>query len=445
MSYRPTGILLLLLSTLLLLASASAWSKPVGEAVFVLGKVRVIDKNGTIKKVRRGDNIENEVTITTGKRGQIQIRLLDNSIINIRPESEFKIQNFKQSSNATNEQAFYELAKGGFRAVTGTVGKKNKKSYRVKTPTGTLGIRGTDYNMTFCDQACSDKGGQAGLYLGVVSGSVELKNKGGSKIIGARQLAHTKSEDSRAINIKNVPTSIDFTRPRKDKSGKTRFLQIDEEIVVDAATQNPKSAKTILKKAAQANFNAKDIVNAAEELGLKPESAIVPILSGGADPRAVVRMYVEAYPEKGQDIVIAAMSRGAPSQIDDIRQGAKDGGLKTRDIDVAESIKNMTTLPEYLKEPPPAEEESSNQQQSADEENKVESEKQSIDAPDEAETSGEDKAPEEDKRDDDEIPLDDDVGDRGGDEEGGRQDEGDEPPLEDTPPDEDAGEPLSPA
>ena len=48
--------------------------------------------------------------------------------------------------------AFFSLLKGGFRTVSGLIGKINHEDYSVATPVATIGIRGTDYLTVLCDR-----------------------------------------------------------------------------------------------------------------------------------------------------------------------------------------------------------------------------------------------------------------------------------------------------
>ncbi len=78
----------------------------------------------------------------------------------------------------TQSRSFYVLLKGGFRSITGAIGKEDKAAYRVRTPVATIGIRGTDYTAVFCSSDCTG-GKRDGLYVSVAEGGVFMKNKAG--------------------------------------------------------------------------------------------------------------------------------------------------------------------------------------------------------------------------------------------------------------------------
>lgn len=87
-------------------------------------------------------------------------------------------------------RAYFRLLKGGFRAVSGLIGKSDPAEYRVSTPVATIGIRGTDYLVILCDAACANdpvivdtlpEGSSAlgGVLVGVIQGGVFVVNEAG--------------------------------------------------------------------------------------------------------------------------------------------------------------------------------------------------------------------------------------------------------------------------
>ena len=77
------------------------------------------------------------------------------------------------------------LLKGGFRAVSGLIGKINREEYRIVTPIVTVGIRGTDYFAVICDEACAfdpvvaarlplGKSAEGALVTGVYEGAISI-------------------------------------------------------------------------------------------------------------------------------------------------------------------------------------------------------------------------------------------------------------------------------
>jgi hypothetical protein len=181
-------ILAVLLLTLSELALAA-----VGKVLFVSGPVTL--ERGGSRTLNKGDSLEVGDVVITGEKARAQILMADGAKIALRSGSRFRIDEFAlpQAVNAPNQAAVVStdgrsvssLLKGGFRTTTGSVGKVDRNAYEVRTPIGTLGIRGTDYAAVFCAGDCTDVPGMAagapirdGLYLGVYEGSIAFTSGG---------------------------------------------------------------------------------------------------------------------------------------------------------------------------------------------------------------------------------------------------------------------------
>src|SRR6185503_2026401 len=117
--------------------------------VFVLRGASQI-RAGTGTPVQAGD------TIRLGGSSNAQIRLTDESIISLRQNTTFRIDEYSYAGQADgNEKSIFSLLRGGFRTVTGAIGRlHNRDKYQVRTATSTIGIRGTHYVVVHCDNDC---------------------------------------------------------------------------------------------------------------------------------------------------------------------------------------------------------------------------------------------------------------------------------------------------
>ncbi|MEO8332471.1 MAG: FecR family protein [Gallionella sp.] len=135
-----------LLSACLTLLGQAAYAGVAGQAQFVNGKVQVINAAGQTRTLQKGDAVHESDTVTTAKGGSAQIKMRDGGIIAVRPDSQLKFDSFVFTGEQDgNERSFFSLLRGGFRAITGLVGQKNKANFRIATPGSTIGIRGTDH------------------------------------------------------------------------------------------------------------------------------------------------------------------------------------------------------------------------------------------------------------------------------------------------------------
>lgn len=146
--------------------------------------------------------IESGDVLVTEEDGRLQWRMADDAYFAMRPNSRYKIAEYQAPAvGGTGGKAFYEMLAGGFRNLTGLIGKQDKASYRVATPVATLGIRGTDYTSVLCNNNCqwAERGGNKiknGLYIRVDVGSVLLSNPAGSLEVKAGQYAYVENENT---------------------------------------------------------------------------------------------------------------------------------------------------------------------------------------------------------------------------------------------------------
>ncbi len=187
-----------------------------GKVLFSLGGVHIKNSDSKqIKRLYRGDDINEGDTIITSENGQAQLRMADGGLIAIRPNSRFRIDIFTFNENIENDRTFFNLLKGSFRSVTGSIGEANKKSYKVATPIATIGIRGTDYSARLCDEDCNNDNG---LYIGVMAGGVVVANEGGSVEIDASEYGYVPDFSSEPLLLDSAPGELLFAAIKSNQS-----------------------------------------------------------------------------------------------------------------------------------------------------------------------------------------------------------------------------------
>jgi hypothetical protein len=123
--------------------------------------------------IRSGDRIR------TGTDGRVQLRFTDGALISIQPGSDFRVEAY--AFDASRQRGFFELVQGSMRAVSGSIGKRDRDDWRLRTPTATIGIRGTEFTVDHaaCTTACP-AGVDPGLVVVVVAGRVAVTTEAGS-------------------------------------------------------------------------------------------------------------------------------------------------------------------------------------------------------------------------------------------------------------------------
>jgi hypothetical protein len=115
--------------------------------------------DGTIRVLTPKSIVHPGDLLVTGKRSYAQVLMRDGTKMTMRPDSNLKIEAYKFRQSAPKEDnAIFRLLKGGFRTVTGLIGKRgNKDAYKLRASGATIGIRGTDFTTRLCaTKGCED-------------------------------------------------------------------------------------------------------------------------------------------------------------------------------------------------------------------------------------------------------------------------------------------------
>ena len=139
--------------------SQAAGAAPAGEIIYAHGLTSVQRDGEAARFVTKGDPINEGDVISTGPKGFAVLGLKDGSKMTLRPDTSFAVEQF--SHGGKDEAGIFRLVKGGVRAITGLIGKRNPQGMRVNTTTATIGIRGTSFDARICEADCAT-GGQAG-------------------------------------------------------------------------------------------------------------------------------------------------------------------------------------------------------------------------------------------------------------------------------------------
>jgi hypothetical protein len=98
------------------------------------------EASGTIGgTLSAGSSVHSNETIKTGSAGQAGLGFIDKTNLQVGPSSSVRLDKFVYDPNKGTKSIVIDATKGAFRFSTGAQGKGD---VQVKTPHGTLGIRG---------------------------------------------------------------------------------------------------------------------------------------------------------------------------------------------------------------------------------------------------------------------------------------------------------------
>jgi hypothetical protein len=133
----------------------AALAQPAGEITYAHGLTSVQRPGEEPRFVQKGDPLSEGDVITTSARGFAVVTFRDGTKITLRPSTTFAIDRFSHGSG--DESAFFRLLRGGMRAFSGLVSKRNPEGMQVTSGTATMGIRGTSFDARQCEGDCAQE------------------------------------------------------------------------------------------------------------------------------------------------------------------------------------------------------------------------------------------------------------------------------------------------
>lgn len=211
---------------LLATAVGAQAAETIGRVLVAVGEVSAL-RGGREIRLQTTSLIEAGDRVRTGAASNAQIRLTDESIVALRPETEFVFTEYRYpSKDDGSERAFFRLLKGGLRTITGLVGRRNHQNYGIETATATIGIRGTHYVLMLCEQNCLNADGSRapdGLYGNATGFSfgtnrVSATNKTGEKVFGVNEPFHVPDANAEPRRLIAPPDFLADRLPGRDRN-----------------------------------------------------------------------------------------------------------------------------------------------------------------------------------------------------------------------------------
>ena len=199
-----------------------------GQVQFVNGDVQITDSFGRGHALHKGDAVNEGDTITSAKAASAQIRMQDGGFIAVRADTKIKFDSFKFSGResgkeSSTDNSFFSLFKGGFRAITGLIGRVNKQNYKITTPAATIGIRGTDHETIFVPNDMP--GVSAGAYSKVNVGETTLTTDAGTVSVKPNQMGYAgglnQAPKLQPVNVNIFTVAAAPAKEAKKEGGKS--------------------------------------------------------------------------------------------------------------------------------------------------------------------------------------------------------------------------------
>jgi hypothetical protein len=134
-SHHWTAACVLALLFALPATASNAQQTRIGKATSVKPQAE-----GSIAGLLRADSdVHANETVRTGTSGVADLRFIDQTNLSVGPTSVVRLDKFVYDPNKGSGSVVIDATRGSFRFVAGS---QDKRAYKIKTPYGTLGIRG---------------------------------------------------------------------------------------------------------------------------------------------------------------------------------------------------------------------------------------------------------------------------------------------------------------
>ena len=167
---------------------------------------------------RRGDgqsqilSIKSEVNegdvLATAENSYARVKFGDGTEVVLRPSTQMKVNTFQfEEQRPQQDNVVLSLLKGGLRSVTGLLGRRNPANFKVQAPNATIGIRGTNFGLLYCQDDCDKVQGPGGkppangLHVDVSDGAIVVSNAGGSKEFKVGEFGYVQNSQSPPVAV----------------------------------------------------------------------------------------------------------------------------------------------------------------------------------------------------------------------------------------------------
>src|SRR5437588_5581666 len=124
-------------------AVSPADADAIGKVTDVARKTTA-DAGGAHRELALGSDVAAKDTVVTDKVGEAELRFVDETELSVGPNSSVRLDDFVFSRPSDPSSFVIRATRGVFRFATG---RGDHDAYRIHTPTATLGVRGTQFDV----------------------------------------------------------------------------------------------------------------------------------------------------------------------------------------------------------------------------------------------------------------------------------------------------------
>lgn len=124
--------------------AAQAQADAIGFVKTVTGEAQVIT-GGKPVKAQPGTPLAQGSVLKTGPKSSLGVTFKDNTVMSFGPDTELKVDEYLFAPDQGKLKLGTKLTKGTLNYISGSIAKLQPDAVSVNTPTGTIGVRGTQF------------------------------------------------------------------------------------------------------------------------------------------------------------------------------------------------------------------------------------------------------------------------------------------------------------
>jgi len=131
----------------LLVLSTTQGLASIGDVIEQKGNSMIERQGGEELAVDQGTGVESYDTVKTAN-GRTAIQFVDDTRVDVTEHSKLLIDEFVYDPNTKTGALSIKAALGTVRYASGQIAKNSRQNIKIKTPTATIAVRGTDFSMS---------------------------------------------------------------------------------------------------------------------------------------------------------------------------------------------------------------------------------------------------------------------------------------------------------
>lgn len=220
------------LVSLFLLCSGSVWASTISISA-LRGEVSIISQ-GQKSPARPAAVVKAGDQINVGSNAWATLHFSDGGSFTLRSGSSFTVDRYHYGGEQASEGdgVLVTLFKGSMRAISGLVAKNNASNYAIRTPTATVGVRGTDHDVLVVTEG-EDSETEPGTYDTVNDGATIIRSADGELLLEKGQTGSVGLLNGRPRLLERLPRLLRRIKDDDLRNGIREHLKDIHEMMED--------------------------------------------------------------------------------------------------------------------------------------------------------------------------------------------------------------------